>query len=157
MSFYSHPWIKIGVFIRKPSNRSQIVDFLARMILKFGGWPRKTIGPCFYATSSFLLVNSNWSYSQETLNSAHNRRFFGHCDLEIGQKITKNNNAFLLCHPKLCAFGNALFRLKRSIFLPVDLEIWWMTTKNNRTNRVCLSKLCASLNSHLLELQSGNA
>ena len=30
------------------------MDFVARMTLKFDGWPRKTIGHLFYATSSYL-------------------------------------------------------------------------------------------------------
>ena len=37
----------------KRSNWSQIVDFSARMTLKFDGWPPQTIGQLFYATSSF--------------------------------------------------------------------------------------------------------
>ena len=32
---------------------------------------------------SYPLVNSNLSYSPETLNSGQNRRFFEPCDLEI--------------------------------------------------------------------------
>ena len=32
----------------------QIVDFSARVTLKFHGWPQKTIGHLFYATISFL-------------------------------------------------------------------------------------------------------
>ena len=36
------------------SNWIQIVNFSARVIVKFDGWPRKTIGHFFYTTSSFL-------------------------------------------------------------------------------------------------------
>ena len=32
----------------------KIVDFSARVTLKFDGWPKKTIGHLFYATSSFV-------------------------------------------------------------------------------------------------------
>ena len=35
------------------SNWIQIVDFSARVTLKFDGWPWKTIGHLFYTTSSF--------------------------------------------------------------------------------------------------------
>ena len=56
------------------SNWIQIVNFSARVTVKFDGWPRKTIGHFFYTTSSFVhpLVNSNWIYSPETLNSGRN-------------------------------------------------------------------------------------
>ena len=32
----------------------KIVDFSARVTLKFDGWPQKTMGHLFYATLSFL-------------------------------------------------------------------------------------------------------
>ena len=37
------------------SNWIQIVNFSARVTVKFDGWPCKTIGHLFYATSSFVL------------------------------------------------------------------------------------------------------
>ena len=48
-------------------------------------------------------MNSNWSYSPETLNSGQNRRFFVSCDLEIWWRTLKNNRAPLLSCFKLCA------------------------------------------------------
>ena len=48
-------------------------------------------------------VNSNWSYSPETLNSGQNWQFFVPCDLEIWRITLKNNRAPLLCCYKLCA------------------------------------------------------
>ena len=36
------------------SNWIQIVNFSARVTVKFDGWPRKTIGHFFYTTSSFV-------------------------------------------------------------------------------------------------------
>ena len=36
------------------SNWIQIINFSARVTVKFGGWPRKTIGHFFYTTSSFV-------------------------------------------------------------------------------------------------------
>ena len=42
------------------------------------------------------LVNSNWSYSPEALNSGQKRRFFVWCDLEIWWMTLKNNRAHLL-------------------------------------------------------------
>ena len=39
---------------QKRSIRVKIDDFLSRVTLKFYGWPSKTIGHLFYATSSFV-------------------------------------------------------------------------------------------------------
>ena len=48
-------WIQTGVTVRKGSIWVKIGDFLSRVILKFDGWPWKTIGHLFYATLSFVL------------------------------------------------------------------------------------------------------
>ena len=48
-------------------------------------------------------MNSNWSYSPETLNLGQNWQFFVLCDLEIWQMTLKNNRAPLLCYFKLYA------------------------------------------------------
>ena len=48
-------------------------------------------------------VNSNWSYSPETLNLGQNRQYFVPCDHEIWRMTFKNNRAPLLCCFKLCA------------------------------------------------------
>ena len=48
-------------------------------------------------------VNSNWSYSPETLSASQNWRFFVPCDLEIWRMTLKNNKAPLQCHCKLVA------------------------------------------------------
>ena len=53
-SFHTHWWIQISVTVRKRSIRVKIDDFLCRVTLKFDGWPSKTIGHLFYATSSFV-------------------------------------------------------------------------------------------------------
>ena len=50
--FHSHQWIKTKVTVRKRSIRVKIGDFLSRVTLKFDGWPWKTLGHLFYATSS---------------------------------------------------------------------------------------------------------
>ena len=142
-------------------NLGQIRRFLEAATLKFDGWPWKTIGHLFYASSSFVqhfvpigefklelqsgnaqsgsnstifrvvrpwnlpddlakqegtssmllqalciisypLVNSNLSYSPETLNSGQNQRFFEPCDLENLWMTLQNNRASLLCYFKLC-------------------------------------------------------
>ena len=53
-SFQSHQWIQTGVTVRKRSILVKIGNFLSRVTLKFDGWPWKTIGHLFYATSSFV-------------------------------------------------------------------------------------------------------
>ena len=53
-SFHSHWWIQTGVTVWKPLIWVNIDAFLSRVTLKFDGWPSKTIGHLFYATSSFV-------------------------------------------------------------------------------------------------------
>ena len=53
-SFRSLWWIQTGVTVRKHLIWVNIDAFLSRVTLKFDGWPSKTIGHLFYATSSFV-------------------------------------------------------------------------------------------------------
>ena len=53
-SFQIHRWIEIGVTVLKRSIWVKMGNFLSRVTLKFDGWPCKTIGHLFYATSSFV-------------------------------------------------------------------------------------------------------
>ena len=53
-SFRSHWWIQTGVTVRKRLIWSKSTLFFSRVTLKFYGWPSKTIGHLFYATSSFV-------------------------------------------------------------------------------------------------------
>ena len=53
-SFHTHWWFQISVTVRKRSIWVKIDDFFSRVTLKFDGWPCKTIGHLFYATSSFV-------------------------------------------------------------------------------------------------------
>ena len=69
------------------------------------------------------LVNSNWSYNPEMLNSGKNGWFFVPCDLEIWWMTLKNNRAPLLCYFTL----SASFRSHRSIQPGVTVrkrQIW---------------------------------
>ena len=138
------------------------------MTFKFDGWPRNTIGHLFCTTYQVLciiwnpLVNSNCSYSPETLNLGQNWIFSGLCDLEIWWMTLTNNSAPILCYFKLCKSfqshrwfklgwqsGNAQFRSKSAIFVPCDLEIWRMTLKNNSAPLLCYFKIWASFHSNL--------
>ena len=53
-SFHHHMWIQTGVTVRKRLIWVKFDDFKSRVTLKFDGWPSKTIGHLFYATSSFV-------------------------------------------------------------------------------------------------------
>ena len=47
-------WIQTGVTVWKRPIWVKFDDFFSRVTLKFDGWPWKTIGHLFYATSSFV-------------------------------------------------------------------------------------------------------
>ena len=53
-SFKIHWCIQTGFTVQKHSIQVKIGDMLSRVTLKFDGWPWKTIGHLFYATSSFV-------------------------------------------------------------------------------------------------------
>ena len=119
-------------------------------------------------------VNSNWSYSPETLNSGQNRRFFFLCDLEIWWMTLENNRAPFLYHIKLCAsfqihrwIETEVTVRKRSIrvkigdfVLCVTLKFdgWpWKTIGNLFYTTPSFVHHLKSIGEFKLELQSGNA
>ena len=53
-TFHSHCWIQTRATVRKRPIWVKFDDFYSRVTLKFDGWPWKTIGHLFYATSSFV-------------------------------------------------------------------------------------------------------
>ena len=53
-SFRSHWWIQTGVTVWKRLIWVKINNFFSRVTLQFDGWPGKTVGHLFYATSSFV-------------------------------------------------------------------------------------------------------
>ena len=78
------------------------------MTLKFDGWPSKTIGHLFYATSSFVqhfVAIGELKLELQCGNAqfGHIRWFFEPCDLEIWQMTLKNNRAPFLSIIKLYA------------------------------------------------------
>ena len=54
VAFRSHWWTQTGVTVRKRPIGVKFDDFQSRVTLKFDGWPWKTIGHLFYASSSFV-------------------------------------------------------------------------------------------------------
>ena len=53
-SFRTHWWIQTGITLRKCPIWVKIDDFYSPVTLKLDGWPWKTIGHLFYATSSYM-------------------------------------------------------------------------------------------------------
>ena len=136
------------------------------MTLKFDGWPRKIIGNLSYITSSLVhhfnpLVNSNWRYGPEMLNSGQNWRFFAVWPWNLMDDLGKQKDTSSILHQALCIISNPSVNSNYSYgpetlnsgqngqyFVPCDLKIWWMTLKNNRAPLLCCFKLCASFHSH---------
>ena len=96
---------------------------------------------------SYPLVNSNWSYSQETPNLGQICRFLAPCDLEIWRMTFNKANLRDL----IAATGLVIllkFDPNHRFFVPCDLEIWWMTLENNRAPLLYYIKLCLSFQIH---------
>ena len=82
---------------------SKLVIFLSYVTLKFDGWPWKTIGHLFYATSSVVhhfKVIGEFELELQYGN-AQVGDFFIPWDLEIRLMTLKNNRAPLLCYLQL--------------------------------------------------------
>ena len=105
-------------------------------------------------------LNSNWSYSLETLQWGENLRFFIPWDCEIWHTTLKNNRVPLLCCLKICASFHCHLWIQIGVtvwksaiwvefFVPCHIEIWGMTLKNNMTPLLCYLKICASFHCHL--------
>ena len=74
--------------------------------MKFDGWPSKTLGHLFYATSSFVqhfIAIGEFKLELQSGNaqSGSNSAILAPCDLEIWQMTLKNNRAPLLSNIKL--------------------------------------------------------
>ena len=103
-------------------------------------------------------MNSNWSYSPETLNSGRNWRYFVLCELEIWWMTLKTighlfyTTSSLMHH--FIAIGEFRFELPSGnaqilwFFASCDLEILRMTLKNCRAHHLYPFKLDASFHSH---------
>ena len=120
VSFRTHWGIQTGVTVRKRPIRVKCDDFLSRVTLKFDGWPSKTIGHLFYATSSFVqhfIAIGEFILELQSGNaqSGSNSAILALCDLEIWQMTLQNNRAPLLCYFKLCAAFRTHWWIQTSI------------------------------------------
>ena len=167
-SFHSHLSIQNGVTIRKCQLWVKIGDFLSRVTLKFDGWPWKTIGHLFDATSSFVhifIAISQFKMELQSGNAKFGSKsaiFLSRVTLKFDGWLWKTIGHLFYATPSfvhhfiaICQFkmelqsGNSQFGWKSAIFfVPCDLDIWRMTLKNNRAPPLCYFKLCASFHNH---------
>ena len=165
VSSQTPPWIQTGVTVLKRTIQVEIGDFLSRVTLKFDGWPWKTIGRLFYATSTFVhhfvdigefklglqsanaQFGSNDFFSRVTLkfdgwpwktighffyatsSFVHNFVAIGEFKLELRSRNAQSGS------------NGTIFRAMWPWNLTDDLE-------NNRAPLVTYFKLCASFRSH---------
>ena len=87
-SFSSHQSILTRFTVWKSPIRVNISTFRFRVTLKFDGWPWKTTGHLFYATSNFDPVKSGQNWQLLIL-----------CDLEIWWMTLKNNRNLFYATP----------------------------------------------------------
>ena len=120
------------------------------------------------------MVNSNRSYSPETLNLGQIRRFLLPCDLDIWRMTLKNNRTPLLCYFNLCVSFHSYRWIqtwatvrKRPIWVKIDDFFSRVTLKFDGWPSKTKGHLFYSTSSFMqhfraigvskLELESGNA
>ena len=88
------------------SNWIQIVNFSARVTVKFDGWPCKTIGHLFFATSSFVhlfVPIGEFKLKLQSGNAQSGSNWMIFRAVRPWNLTLQNNRAPLLCYFKLCA------------------------------------------------------
>ena len=111
VSFGSHWWTQTGITVRKRPIWVKFNAFFSCVTLKFDGWPWKTMGHLFYATSSFVhhfVAIGEFKLELQSGNAQSGSKvkfddFLEPCDLDIWRMTFKNNRAPLLCYFKFCA------------------------------------------------------
>ena len=166
-SFQIHRWIRIGVTIRKRSIWVKIGNFLSCVTVKFDGWPSKTIGHLFYATSSVVYHFIPIGELKLELQSGNTQfgsnatifRAMRHWKLTDDLQKQMGTSSMLL--QALCSISYPLVNSNwsnspetpnlgqiRQSLEPCDLQIWRMTLKNDRAPLLCHFKLCVSFHTH---------
>ena len=137
------------------------------MTLKFEGWPSKTIGHLFYATSSFVphfVAIGEFKLEFQSGNAQSGSKspiFFTVWPWNLTDDLKKQQGTSHKHYQAICNISSTYVHSKWSYspetpnlgqirqFLEWrDLEIWWMTLKNNRAPLLCYFKLCAAFSSH---------
>ena len=130
-SFRSHWWFQTWVIVRKRPIWVKFDNFWSRVTLKFDGWPWKTIGHLFYATSSFVhhfvaIGEFKLELQSGNAQSRSNSTIFRPCDLEIWRMTLKNNRAPLLSNIKLYASFHHHIRIQTGV--TVRKRFSWVVT-----------------------------
>ena len=101
-SFRSLQWIQSGVIGQKCSIQVKIV--LSRVTMKFDGWPWKTIGRIFYATSSYVhhvVAIGELKLELQSGNSQFGSKLPMFCPM-LPWNLIYDLEKPLLCYFKLC-------------------------------------------------------
>ena len=142
-------------------------DFFSRVTLKFNGWPSKTIGHLFYATSSFVhhfipigefkfeLQSGNAQFGSKLtiLWAVWPKNFTDYPQKQLGissmllQALCIISYQLVYSNWSYSPETPNLGQIRR--FLEAcDLEFWPMTLKNIRAPLLCFFKLCAAFCTH---------
>ena len=178
-SFQIHWWIQTGVTVRKRPIWVKFDDFYSRATLKFDGWPCKTIGHLFCATSSFVhhfVPIGEFKLELQSGNAQFGSKstiFLALWPRNFTDDPQKQQGISSMLLQALCIISYPLMNSNWSYspetpnlgqiwrFLePCDLEIWRMTLQNNRAPLLCYFKFghhFIAIGEFKLELQSGNA
>ena len=142
-SFRTHWWIQTWVRVRKRPIWVKFDDFYSHATLKFDGWPWKTIGHLFYATSClvqhFVAIGGfKLELQSDNAQSGSNSTIFRAVWPRNLTDDLENNRAPLLCYFKLCAafrshwwIQTGLTVRRRPIWVKFDdfLAVWpWNLT-----------------------------
>ena len=149
------------------SNWIQIVNFSARVTVKFDGWPCNTIGHLFYATSSFVhhfVAIGEFKLQLQSGNAQFGAKltiFLAVWPWNLTDDLDKQHGTSPKQHQAVSIISSSYVNSNWSYgpetpnlgqiwrFLePYDVEIWGMTLQNNRAPLLCYFKLCASFRSH---------
>ena len=155
-SFQIHWWIQTGFTVQKRSIGVEIGDMLSRVTLKFDGWPRKTIGHFFYATSSFVHHSVPIGEFKLKLQS-RNAQFGPKSTIFLAVWPTNfTDDPQKLCYFKLCASFRTNWWIQIGVTVRVKFDDFesratllfdgwpWKTIK---APLLCYFKLCATFRS----------
>ena len=137
------------------------------MTLKFDGWPCKTIGHLFYATSSFvqhLVPIGEFKLELQSGNAqfvSNSMIFRAVWPWNFMDDLQKQQGTSSMLLQALCSISQPLVITNwsyspetpnlgqiRWFLAPCDLEICLMTLQNNRAPLLWYFKLCASFHTH---------
>ena len=142
--------------------------FFSRVTLKFDGWPSKTIGHLFYATSSFvqhLVAIGEFKPELQSRNVQSGPKsmiFLAVWPCNLTDDLEKQKGTSPKHCQAICIISSSYVNSNLSYspetpnlgqigrFLePCDLEIWRITLKNNRAPLLSIIKLYVSFHHHM--------